>query len=179
MLATVGIAIRMRHRLKFRWVEVDGPYAVVRLVLTPLCPNGRARASSTSVSRTTEELSIVCPAGNLPRDIDTQHHWICFKLSEGSVSVLANRGAAVTYRTAVFERHSDLCYFDVRHRLRAGAGRVGGSSAQCLARCRPRTKVITEFMADIAAVWRGQAALLTTSWIFHHSVSQSRRMLAL
>ena len=79
MLATVGIAIRMRHRLKFRWVE-DGPYAVVRLAPDASVPEWASKGEFTSVSRTTEELSIVCPAGNLPRDIDTQHHWICFKL---------------------------------------------------------------------------------------------------
>jgi hypothetical protein len=34
----------------------------------------------TSISRTADELSIVCPTENLPRDVQSSHRWICFKL---------------------------------------------------------------------------------------------------
>ena len=32
------------------------------------------------MSRSSDELSIVCPAENLPRDINSELHWICLKL---------------------------------------------------------------------------------------------------
>ncbi|MGB8061116.1 MAG: ACT domain-containing protein [Candidatus Sulfotelmatobacter sp.] len=69
----------MTHRLKFRWVG-DGPYAIVRLTADAAVPEWASGGEFTSVTRTTEELSIVCPASNLPREIEAQHHWICLKL---------------------------------------------------------------------------------------------------
>jgi len=64
--------------LKFRWIA--GPYAIVRLAPDAVVPEWATRGEFTSVSRSAEELSIVCPADNLPRDVNTQHHWICLKL---------------------------------------------------------------------------------------------------
>ena len=64
--------------LKFRWIP--GPYAIVRLAPDAVVPEWATRGEFTSVSRSAEELSIVCPADNLPRDVNTQHHWICLKL---------------------------------------------------------------------------------------------------
>lgn len=65
--------------LRFRWLS-DGPYAIVRLAPDAAVPEWAAKGEFTSISRTADELSIVCPADNLPRDVDTQHHWICLKL---------------------------------------------------------------------------------------------------
>ncbi len=70
---------RMRQLLKFRRVG-DGPYAIVRLATDASVPEWASRGEFTSVTRTKEELSIVCPASNLPREIDAQHHWVCLKL---------------------------------------------------------------------------------------------------
>jgi hypothetical protein len=70
---------RMRHRLKFRWVG-DGPYAIVRLARDASVPEWASKGEFTSVTRTSEELSIVCPASSLHRDVDAQHYWICLKL---------------------------------------------------------------------------------------------------
>jgi len=64
--------------LKFRWIP--GPYAIVRLAPDAAVPEWATRGEFTSVLRSAEELSIVCPADNLPRDVNTQHHWICLKL---------------------------------------------------------------------------------------------------
>jgi hypothetical protein len=69
----------MKHLLKFRGVG-NGPYAIVRLAADASVPEWASKGEFASVTRTTEELSIVCPAGNLPREIDVQHHWICLKL---------------------------------------------------------------------------------------------------
>jgi hypothetical protein len=66
------------HQLKFRWLP--GPYAVVRLEPDAPVPEWATRGEFISVTRTADELSIVCPSDSLPRDVDSQHHWICLKL---------------------------------------------------------------------------------------------------
>ncbi len=68
----------MRHHLKFRWLP--GPYTIVRLDPNAAVPDWATRGEFTSITRTTDELSIVCPADNLPADVHSPHHWICLKL---------------------------------------------------------------------------------------------------
>jgi hypothetical protein len=72
-----------RHQLKFRMLL--GPYAIVRLAPDTPVPEWVTSGEFTSVTRTADELSIVCPAhnlpaDNLPADVHSQHHWFCFKL---------------------------------------------------------------------------------------------------
>lgn len=67
-----------RHRLKFRWLP--GFYAIVRLSPDAPIPDWASRGEFASVTRTLEELSIVCPTDNLPPDVYSSHHWICLKL---------------------------------------------------------------------------------------------------
>ena len=66
-------------KLKFRWLP-DGPYAIVRLAPGSAAPEWATKGEFTSISRSAEELSVVCPAGNLPHEVSTQHQWICLKL---------------------------------------------------------------------------------------------------
>src|SRR5450755_1809992 len=66
------------HQLKFRWLP--GPYAIVRLAAAASVPDWATKGEFTSITRTADELSIVCPSDNLPRDVDSQQHWICLKL---------------------------------------------------------------------------------------------------
>jgi len=65
--------------LKFRWIK-DGPYAIVRLAPDTSVPEWATRGEFTSISRSGEELSIVCPIANLPADVSSPHRWICLKL---------------------------------------------------------------------------------------------------
>jgi hypothetical protein len=67
-----------RHRLKFRWLP--GAYAIVRLASDAAIPVWATKGDFTSISRTADELSIVCPADNLPPDVHSPHRWICLKL---------------------------------------------------------------------------------------------------
>jgi len=67
-----------RQHLKFRWLP--GPYAIVRLAPDAVIPDWATKGEFTSISRTADELSIVCPADNLPRDAHSPHRWICLKL---------------------------------------------------------------------------------------------------
>ena len=68
----------MGETLKFR--RLVGPYAIVRLVPDAPVPAWATEGEFTSISRTSEELSIVCPAGNVPAEVSSPHHWMCLKL---------------------------------------------------------------------------------------------------
>jgi uncharacterized protein len=67
-----------RRRLKFR--QLPGPYAIVRLAPDAPIPNWAVKGSFTSITRTADELSIVCSAASLPQDVDPGPRWICLKL---------------------------------------------------------------------------------------------------
>ena len=69
---------RYDMNLKFRWIP--GPYAIVRLAPDAAVPEWATRGEFTSVSRSAEELSIVCPMENLPPEVSWSHRWICLKL---------------------------------------------------------------------------------------------------
>src|ERR1700734_3202103 len=64
--------------LKFR--QLPGPYAIVRLDPNSPVPGWAMNADFTSITRTADELSIVCPLANLPSDVQSQLRWICLKL---------------------------------------------------------------------------------------------------
>lgn len=64
--------------LKFRWLRPL--FAIVRLASDAAVPDWATRGEFTSISRSAEELSIVCPIENLPADVTSPHRWICLKL---------------------------------------------------------------------------------------------------
>lgn len=59
---------------------MDGPYAIVPLAADASVPDWATRGKFTSITRTNEELSIVCPMENLPGDVHSPHRWTCLKL---------------------------------------------------------------------------------------------------
>lgn len=67
-----------RQKLKFRWLP--GAYAIVRLAGDASVPEWATKGEFTSITRTGDELSIVCRTENLPSDVSSQHRWICLKL---------------------------------------------------------------------------------------------------
>lgn len=67
-----------RHQLKFR--RLPGTYVVVRRAADSAIPKWAITGDFSSVTRTADELSIVCSAENLPPDVDSQHRWTCLKL---------------------------------------------------------------------------------------------------
>ena len=67
-----------RHQLKF--LRLKGPYAIVRLAPGAAIPEWATKGDFTSITRTAEELSIVCLLENLPREMHSSHRWQCFKL---------------------------------------------------------------------------------------------------
>jgi hypothetical protein len=71
------------HNLKFR--QLPGPYAIVRLAPDAPVPDWASLSNSTtgdftSITRTADELSIVCPANHVPADVRPPLHWTCLKL---------------------------------------------------------------------------------------------------
>ncbi len=68
----------MSHQIKFR--RLSGPYVVVRFAPDESVPAWASQGEFTSISRSADELSIVCPAENLPHDVEAKLHWICLKL---------------------------------------------------------------------------------------------------
>lgn len=75
----MGIAgMRERHPLKFLWLK--GPYAIVRLAGGAAIPEWAAKGDFTSITRTADEVSIVCRLENLPGEIHSSARWQCFKL---------------------------------------------------------------------------------------------------
>lgn len=68
----------MKHQLKFR--RLTAPYAIVRRAPGEPVPEWAAKGEFSSITRTEDELSIVCPASNLPHDLEVRHHWMCLEL---------------------------------------------------------------------------------------------------
>jgi hypothetical protein len=67
-----------RHELKFRLLP--GSYSIVRLAPDAPVPLWAIKGDFTSITRTADEVSIVCPTVNLPPDMHSAYCWICLKL---------------------------------------------------------------------------------------------------
>jgi len=70
--------VSQSQNLKFR--KLPGLYAVIRLLPEAPVPHWATTGDFTSITRTTDELSIVCSADNVPKDVDPGPRWICLKL---------------------------------------------------------------------------------------------------
>ena len=73
----------LRQLLKFR--RLPGAYAIIRLAPDTPVPawatSGRVTSGEfISITRTMDELSIVCLANNLPADVHSPQRWVCLKL---------------------------------------------------------------------------------------------------
>ena len=68
----------MTRTLKFR--RLSGGYAVMRRSAETPLPEWETKGDFTSISRTPDELSIVCPTESVPNDVDPGTRWRCFKL---------------------------------------------------------------------------------------------------
>jgi hypothetical protein len=71
--------MRQQHKLEFR--VLAGPYAVVRLAPDAAVPAWATSGEVTSITRTADELSIVCRAENVPSEIECRDRWSCLKLA--------------------------------------------------------------------------------------------------
>jgi hypothetical protein len=64
--------------LKFR--QLPGSYAIVRLDPDSPVPDWATKGDFLSITHTADELSIVCPAENVTKEIPEGPRWICLKL---------------------------------------------------------------------------------------------------
>jgi hypothetical protein len=65
-------------QLRFRRLPVT--FAVCRLPPDAMVPASIVTARFISITRTAEELSIVCPIDQIPRDAKIESPWVCLKL---------------------------------------------------------------------------------------------------
>jgi hypothetical protein len=72
-----------RHKLKFD--TLPDRFAICRLSPDAPIPHWANRGVFVSITRTADELSIICPATAVPADLNADPEWICFKL-EGPIS---------------------------------------------------------------------------------------------
>ena len=68
----------MQQQLKFR--ILTGPYAIVRLGPEAAVPAWATQGGFNSITRTGDELSVVCLMENVSKQIDAGPRWICLKL---------------------------------------------------------------------------------------------------
>lgn len=59
---------------------LDGAYAISRLDATEAIPAWADGGGFVSISRTDDELSVVCLADRVPGDVKSDGGWTCFKL---------------------------------------------------------------------------------------------------
>jgi hypothetical protein len=68
----------MPQTLKFR--QLPGHYAIMRLAPSAAIPEWATKGEFTSITRTADELSVVCTTENIPTEIVPDSRWICLKL---------------------------------------------------------------------------------------------------
>lgn len=72
--------MKTRKRQNFNFYRLTGSYAVLRLAADAAIPASAMQGEFTSITRTADELSIVCPAENLPSQPPSPQRWMCLKL---------------------------------------------------------------------------------------------------
>jgi uncharacterized protein len=65
-------------QLKFR--VISGNFVICRLAAADPIPQWTTEGIFTSVTRTADELSIVCPAKNVPQQYKSEIAWTCLKI---------------------------------------------------------------------------------------------------
>jgi len=71
-----------RHKLKFN--TLPDRFAICRLSPDSAIPPWANQGAFVSITRTADELSIICAAANVPADLNVEREWICFRL-EGPI----------------------------------------------------------------------------------------------
>ncbi len=113
--------------MKLRFQRLPGSFAICRLPANAPAPHLRASTPFTSITRTTDELSIVCPAEHAPGSAICETPWTCFKLQDpfpfSQTGVLASfldplaKGGVPIFAVATF----DTDYVLVKEELAAKA----------------------------------------------------------
>jgi hypothetical protein len=70
--------VETHQALKFR--QLPGEYAVIRQDFDSPVPSWATNGDLVSITRTADELSIVCPVDHVPKEVATGLRWSCLKL---------------------------------------------------------------------------------------------------
>ncbi len=70
----------MKSKTKLKFRVISGSFAVCRLAAADPIPSWAAKGIFTSITRTADELSIVCPAENVPQEHKPEISWACLKI---------------------------------------------------------------------------------------------------
>ncbi len=68
-----------RHRLKFELLSEK--FTICRLPADAAIPAWAVRGMLNSITRTTDELSIICREASVPADVNAERGWKCLKLN--------------------------------------------------------------------------------------------------
>jgi uncharacterized protein len=68
------------NHLPPKFHQLPGLYAILRQPPDAPVPAWATKGEFTSITRSADELSIVCPAGNVPKEAAPDLHWVCVKL---------------------------------------------------------------------------------------------------
>ncbi|HZQ67031.1 MAG TPA: ACT domain-containing protein [Terriglobales bacterium] len=66
--------------MKLRFRKLQGSFAICQLPARAPTPAWALAGSFTSISRSDDELSVVCPQAQVPAEIDSDGGWACLKL---------------------------------------------------------------------------------------------------
>lgn len=66
--------------MHLNFIQLAGSFAICRLPSTVPLPKLPAKTPFTTITRTADELSIVCPADHAPKNAKCEAPWTCFKL---------------------------------------------------------------------------------------------------
>jgi len=89
--------------MKLHFRLLDGAYAVARLDASAAVPPWSARGEFTSVTRSAEELSIVCEESAVPEDVRAERGWRALQL-EGPIP-FETTGVAAKFTNALAARN--------------------------------------------------------------------------
>jgi len=70
--------VEKQQALKFR--QLPGHYAIIRQDSNSPVPAWATKGDFISITRTADELSIVCPVDHVPKEFATELRWVCLKI---------------------------------------------------------------------------------------------------
>ena len=71
-----------RKRSLLRFISLEGTFAVTRLPPGDRIPGWATGTAFTSITRTPEELTIICPLHNVPAGVESESPWSCLRVAE-------------------------------------------------------------------------------------------------
>jgi hypothetical protein len=71
---------RVPVQRKLRFSRIPGSFAICRLAPQAAVPDWALRGTFFSVTSSADELSIVCPGGQVPPEIQHENDWACLRL---------------------------------------------------------------------------------------------------